>query len=222
MAVQRYEGGFDRIPPERLEAWAAIPVAIAGDSLNRQQVMAARIKPVAPGMAITGQAFTIDAFHGDNGAIHAALADLPPSVVLVVNGGGLADRAIWGGILNTVAMRREAAGVVVDGAVRDVAELREHGLPVFAAAVSPAGPSKGWGGTVNGPVPCGGVVVQPGDVIRADEDGVAAIPLAREQAAYGAAVERLAIEKSALARIDAGEDTAEIFDAPPVEAIDRA
>ena len=221
MAVQRYEGDIDRIPPERLKAWAAIPVAIAGDSLNRQQVMAARIKPVAPGMEITGQAFTIDAFHGDNGAIHAALATLPPSVVLVINGGGLADRAIWGGILNTVAMRREVAGVVIDGAVRDAAELREHGLPVFAAAICPAGPSKGWGGTLNGPISCGGVVVQPGDVIRADEDGVVAVPLSREQTAYDTAVERLAMEKSVLARVDAGENTAEIFDAPPVEAVDR-
>lgn len=220
MAVQRYNGDIDRIPPDQLEAWAAIPVAIAGDSLNRQQVMAARIKPVAPGMSITGQAFTIDAFHGDNGAIHAALATLPPAVVLVVNGGGLADRAIWGGILNTVAMRREATGVVIDGAVRDVAELREHGLPVFAASVCPAGPSKGWGGTLNGAVSCGGVVVQPGDVIRADEDGVVAIPLPRQEAAYNSALERLAMEESVLARVDAGENTADIFDAPPVESID--
>ena len=219
MAVQRYDGDIERIAAERLEAWAGIPAAVAGDSLNRQQVMAARIKPVGPGMSVTGQAFTIDAFHGDNGAIHAALATLPPSVVLVVNGGGLADRAIWGGILNTVAMRRKALGVVVDGAVRDVAELRGHGLPVFAAAVCPAGPAKGWGGTVNGPVSCGGVVVQPGDVIRADDDGVVAIPLSRERAAYDDAVERLAMEKSALDRVDAGEDTAGIFNAPPVESI---
>ena len=87
-------------------------------------------------------------------AIHAALAVIPENVVLVIDVGGFENRALWGGILNTVAMRRKVAGVVIDGAVRDSDELREHGLPVFAAATSSAGPSKGWGGTLNGTVSC--------------------------------------------------------------------
>ena len=98
-------------------------------------------------MQLCGQAYTINAFEGDNGAIHAALAVIPENVVLVIDAGGFENRALWGGILNTVAMRRKVAGVVIDGAVRDSDELREHGLPVFAAAISPAGPSKGWAGT---------------------------------------------------------------------------
>lgn len=220
MAVERISGDFRHIDPARLDAWRDIPVAVAGDSLNRQQVMAARIKPVASGMQLCGQAYTINAFEGDNGAIHAALAVIPENVVLVIDAGGFENRALWGGILNTVAMRRKVAGVVIDGAVRDSDELREHGLPVFAAAISPAGPSKGWGGTLNGTVSCGNVAVQPGDIILGDADGVVAIPLDREQQAHAIASERLAIEKDALARVAKGEDTAVIFGAPPIIDID--
>lgn len=220
MAVQRCKGDFRRLADDRLKAWAEVPVAITGDSINRQRVMAARIRPLDPAMTITGQAFTVDAFEGDNGAIHAALGIVPEGVVMVINGGGLENRALWGGILNSVALRRKIIGVVIDGAIRDRAELREHGLPIFAVATSPAGPSKGWGGTINGVISCGGVAVSPGDIIRADEDGIAVIPLDREEQAYATAQERLRVEEDALKRMQDGEDTAVIFGAPPIIEID--
>lgn len=219
MAVQRYTSAFPTINQERIAAWSAIPAAIAGDSLNRQHVMAARIRPLAPGMELTGQAWTIDAFEGDNGAIHAALAVIPEDVVLVINAGGIENRAIFGGILATVALKKKVRGVVLDGAVRDCVELREMNLPIFCVAVTPAGPSKGWGGTLNGVVSCGGVAVSPGDIIRADDDGVVVIPRIREALAHATALERLSIEETALERLEKGEDTAVIFGAPPIEDI---
>lgn len=216
MTIQRYPISFDRVPDEVIAAWKTIPSAIAGDSMNRQQIMAARIKPLSPGTILVGQARCVDAVEGDNAAIHAAISLLEPGDVLVINGGGLENRALWGGILTKLAQRRKAAGVVLDGAVRDVAELKEGDFPVFAVAASPAGPTKGWGGTIDGSIACGGVSVQPGDLIIGDDDGVAVVPLARHEAVLKTAKERLAFEANVLERLQNGEDTASIFGIPDI------
>lgn len=217
MAIIAHDITFPRLDPAVLEAWAGIPSAIAGDSMNRQQVMASRIRPLADGMVITGQARTIDAFEGDNSAIHAVLTMAQPGDVLVINAGGWINRALWGGILNSVGARKGIIGVIIDGAVRDIAELKEGAVPVFAAGISPAGPSKGWGGVVDGAISCGGVSVSPGDIIRADEDGIAVIPLDQQQDILSTAQQRLAFEEDVLKRIEQGEDTASIFGVPDIE-----
>ncbi|MGC6484041.1 MAG: RraA family protein [Candidatus Puniceispirillales bacterium] len=217
MAIIANSPVFDRLDAAEIEAWSRIPAAIAGDSMNRQQIMASRIKPLVDGMSITGQARTVDAFEGDNSAIHAVLTMVEPGDVLVINAGGWVNRALWGGILNTVGAGKGLVGVVIDGAVRDLAELREGPVPVFAAGVSPAGPSKGWGGVIDGPVSCGGVAIHPGDIIRADEDGIAVIPLARHEEIRTTAEQRLAFEEDVMKRLEAGEDTASIFGVPEIE-----
>jgi 4-hydroxy-4-methyl-2-oxoglutarate aldolase len=108
---------------------------------------------------------------------------------------------------------------VLDGAVRDVAELRAGDMPVYASGVSPAGPTKGWGGTIDTAISCGGVAVKPGDVILGDDDGVAVIPLERAGAIKTLAEERLAFEADVLKRIANGEDTASIFAPQTIEDI---
>jgi len=216
MSVQRYQANFERIEEKVLASWKDIPAAIAGDSMNRQQVMAARIKPLAPGMRLVGQARCVDAVEGDNAAIHAAVSLVEPGEVLVINGGGMENRAVWGGILAALARRRKIAGVVLDGAVRDITELKEGDLPVFAVAASPAGPSKGWGGTIDGTIACGGVAVEPGDLIVGDEDGVVVVPLARHAEVLKTARERLKFEASVLERLEKGEDTSSIFGIPEI------
>jgi len=222
MSIQRYHPiSFERISDKELTEWKTIPSAIAGDSMNRQQVMAARIKPLSPGAVLVGQARCVDAVEGDNAAIHAAISFLEPGDVLVINGGGLENRAVWGGILTSLARRRKVAGVVLDGAVRDLAELKEDDFPIFAVAASPAGPSKGWGGTIDGAISCGGVSVHPGDLIIGDDDGVAVVPLARHETVLKTAKERLAFEADVLDRLEKGEDTASIFGLPEIVEIEN-
>ena len=150
MPLYRHDARFRRLTDAALADWAAIPPAIASDCMNRSQSMAARIKPMAPGTRLTGQARTVSCMVGDNSAVHAALRLIGPGDVLVIAAGGYTETALWGGMLTQVALSRGAMGVVIDGSVRDICEIREAGFPCFAAAAVPAGPHKGFGGTIDG------------------------------------------------------------------------
>jgi len=217
MPVQDFKNDFTPLPAEKMAAWAKIPPAIAGDCMNRQNVMAARISPVAPGMHFVGQARTIGAVAGDNAAMHTIISMLRPGEVLVIDAENYDNRAVWGGILNSRAMLQQINGVVIDGAVRDVAELRQMPLHVFASAISPAGPHKGWGGSIDDVISCGGVSVTPGDIILADDDGVTVVPLARADSVLAESQKKLQFEADVLQRLASGEDTSTLFPLPDIE-----
>lgn len=204
MPLIRFNASFERPSADVLAAWSGIPPAIASDCMNRSQAMAARIKPVRPGTRLTGPARTVSCMVGDNSAIHAAIRLIVPGDVLVIDGGGHTDTALWGGLLTQAALSRGAAGVVVDGAVRDVAELRETRFPCFAAAVVPAGPHKGFGGTIDAVISCGGCTVAPGDIILGDDDGIAVVPLVRAGSLLADCRSKLAQEAAALDQLRQG------------------
>ncbi len=217
MPIYRRETIFAPLAAAALDAWRAIPAAVASDCLNRSQAMTADIKPLAPGMRICAQARTADCMVGDNGAIHAALRILSAGEVLVIAAGGFRDTAVWGGLLTQAALARGLAGVVVDGAVRDAAEIRELGFATFAGAIVPAGPHKGFGGTLDGPIACGGCAVVPGDLILGDDDGVVVVPLAQQATVLAAAQAKIAQEAEALVRLEAGESLADQMGIPAPE-----
>ena len=219
MPVQVFKNEFAALPATTMAAWAKIPPAIAGDCMNRQNVMAGRISPVAAGMHFVGQARTIASVVGDNAAMHAIIDMLRTGEVLVIDAENFDNRAVWGGILNSRAMLKKINGVVVDGAVRDVAELRDMPLPVFASATSPAGPHKGWGGSIDNVISCGDVSVTPGDIILADDDGVTVVPLARAETVLAEAQKKLQFEADVLERLARGEDTSDLFPLPDIEYI---
>ena len=164
-------------------------------------------------------AFFASVITGVNGAIHAVMDMIGPSDILVVDGRGYLDRALWGGILNTRAIKSGFGGVVIDGAVRDILELKEMNLPVYAAGVTPAGPHKGWGGQIGISISCGGVSVAPGDVIIGDGDGVVVLPLDQEARTYNSCLERIAFEEQILEKINQGEDLSEVFGKPKIERL---
>lgn len=124
---------------------------------------------------MVGSALTVQTAHGDNLAVHQALEQLQPGQVLVVAAGGHLDRAIVGEIMCSYATQRGAAGVVVDGAIRDSAQLAAAALPVFAAGLSHQGPYKNGPGTVGKPVCVGGTLVHDGDLVVGDADGVVVV-----------------------------------------------
>ena len=204
MPIQRHEIDFATLPGDVLEQWRALPPAVVSDCMNRTQVMAGAIKPVGDGMRLVGQARTVTCMVGDNSAIHTALAMVRRGEVLVVDAGGYEDTAIWGGIMTRAALRRGIAGLVVDGAVRDVAEIREFGFPCFARAVVPAGPHKGFGGIIDGPISCAGCPVRPGDLVLGDDDGVCVVPLERAEATLAASLDKIAQEEKTNANTAAG------------------
>lgn len=166
-----------------------------------------RIKPLVPGLRLLGRALTVSVPPGDNLAIHAALSQAQSGDVLVVDGGGYLERALMGGIMMTQAKAIGLAGVVIDGAMRDMQDLLSLGLPVFAAGLHPAGPFKKGGGTVHAPIVCGGVAVHSGDWVLGDDDGLVVLPQAQQSALIAAARDKLAREQARLAAIARGELT---------------
>lgn len=160
------------------EAMNSVSVSHVSDAMGRIGVPAG-IGPLNPQARLLGTAYTVRPWPGDNLTLHYALKHAQPGDVLVVDGGGRSDIALWGELMSLCAREQRLAGLVVDGAVRDKDVLEQLDFPVYARAVTPRGPLKVAMGQVNLPVNCGGVVVQPGDLLIGDADGVVVVPADR-------------------------------------------
>lgn len=180
MTIQKFNCNFEKLESDILRKWKDIPPAIVSDCMNRSNAMASRISPIAPGMRLAGQARTVTSMAGDNAAGHMAIGFLEEGEILVIDARAYLDTAVWGGIMTRAAIKQKIGGVVIDGAVRDAAEIRELGFSTFAAAIVPKGPVKGSGSVIDGVISCGGCPVAPGDLIIGDDDGVAVVPLKRQ------------------------------------------
>ena len=211
MAILRRALSYTPLDAATLERWRAVPPAVAGDSMNRDRCMDATVSPIAEGYTMVGHARTISVMAGDNGAVHAALPLIQPGEILVVTAGGAGEVAIIGEIIAECAKAQGCAGIVLDGAVRDVASLRKLGIPVYAAGATPRGPHKGFGGEIDTSIACGGVVVAPGDLVLGDDDGICVVPraLCDEVLAKGEA--HVAKEADMIAKVRSGITTAEII-----------
>ncbi len=175
-------------------AFGEIPTTVLGDILGREQAMASSIRPLWPPTGrVTGPAFTVACAPGDSLMLHAAIYRAAPGSVLVVESGDL-DYAVAGGNVCAVAQRRGVAALVVDGVIRDLAEVRNSGFPVFARGVVPVAGVKTVASPLNRPVRCGGVTVRAGDIVVADDDGVMVVPRDRGEQVLRDARARLARE----------------------------
>lgn len=169
------------------------PTTLA-DILGRDQVMDSGIRPLwAPVPRVAGTAFTVRCSPGDNLMLHAAIHRADRGSVIVVQAGDI-DYAVSGGNVCTVAQRRGVAAFVVDGVIRDIAEVREMGFPVFARGVMPIPGGKNVVAPLNEPVRCGGVTVGAGDVVVADEEGIVVVPGPLRKQVLGEAQARMAQE----------------------------
>ena len=169
--------------PERnvLDRLAKLPAANIGDAMDRLGIADSAIQAVWTGARLAGPAFTVWTRPGDNQGIHRALQLARPGDVIVVSGGGDESRALLGELIGERAINLGIAGFALDGAARDAEALCEIGMPVFARAITPAGPYKNGPSRLGTPISFGGVPVLPGDIIIGDSDGVVVLP--REQAA---------------------------------------
>ena len=175
--------GFNAISPTTL-----------ADVLRREQVMDIGIRPLWPSVPrVAGPAFTVRCAPGDNLMLHAAIYRAEPGSVIVVEAGDV-DYALAGGNVCAVAQRRGIAAFVTDGVIRDLAEVRELGFPVFARGIIPFPGVKAAVAPLNVPVRCGGVDVRPGDIVVADEEGVVIVPGARREQVLADARAKMAHE----------------------------
>jgi 4-hydroxy-4-methyl-2-oxoglutarate aldolase len=169
------------------------------------------LEPAWPDARAFGPALTVQGVPGDNLALHHALAVVRPGEVIVLAVGGEMGIAHAGEIVAHAARERGAAGIVLDGAVRDRLQLEAIGVPVFHRGTSPRAPSKATPGVLRKPIALAGVSVQPGDLVCADADGVVLVPAADADTvltAAGALEER---EREIVAALGRGETTLEIL-----------
>ncbi len=219
MAIQRRIFEFQSLSSKELGKWSGLSTSIIGDCMNRQNILASKIKPISKTTELFGQARTVSVIAGDNAAIHSAMRFIKPGEILVIDGASHSERALWGEILNTIAIKKSISGIVIDGAVRDSKELKKMSLPIFCSAISPAGPHKGWGGVIDGRISCGGVSVSPGDIIVGDDDGIVVIPLSRKDEVLAKVMDKMKFEAELIKKIDLGESVESIFNTAEVEHI---
>ena len=170
------------------------PTAVA-EQVDRSQILSAEIRPLFDGAQLNGPAYTVRCAPGDNLMLHAAIHRAPAGSVLVIDGGD-ASHAIAGGNVCAVAQQRGIAGLIVDGAIRDVKEIRELRFPVFARAVVPKPGLKAVVLPLQQPVNCGGVLVNSGDFMTADEEGIVAVPAEQIKTVLTAVSEKARLEKA--------------------------
>ena len=164
------------------------------------------------GGGLAGAAVTVKAPSGDNLMLHKAITLAGPGDVIVADAGGDLTNALFGEMMLTQMERRGIAGVVINGAVRDAGFIRGHTFPVFAAGVTHRGPYKNGPGEINVPVAISGMVIQPGDLILGDEDGVLCVPFDDAEAVLAAATAKYEAEQRQIANIRAGTHDASWVD----------
>ena len=201
----RYRAAVQRPAPERIAALAPYSTCNLADGMQKMYVMDSGIKPVCPTQKICGPAVTVNISLGDNLMLHKALGLVAPGDVLVINAQACTMFSACGGIMMLRMKKLGVAGIVVDGAVRDIEDIRAIGLPVYARGIVPQGGGKAGPGQINFPVACGGVAVLPGDIIVADDNGVVCVPQDDIEAVVEGVKAKLAKEKKSCAEIEAGQ-----------------
>ncbi len=188
-----------------IKRFLGIPVANVSDSMSRMTATGARLRPYhAEGVKMAGPALTVKTRPGDNLLVHKAIDMAEEGDIIVVDAGGDLTNAIIGEIMAYLAQANKIGGFVIDGAIRDVDEVKACGLPVFAAGATHRGPYKDGPGEVNVPIAIDGMVIHPGDVVIGDSDGAVCIPLAEAETVLTAAEAKQAAEAKDIAAIHDG------------------
>lgn len=164
----------NRPAKDLIEGFKELPVANIADMMNRTSVLDARIKKISKG-DLLGPAFTVKTRAGDNLMFHKALQMAEAGDVIIIDAHGDETNSITGEIMMHTAIYKKLGGIIIDGAVRDIATLREMEIPIYATGVTPAGPYKEGPGEINAPISIGSVVVRPGDILIGDDDGIVVV-----------------------------------------------
>lgn len=195
-----------KVSTEWVELYRSVPVANASDSMNRMTAGGARLRPMHRQGVLSGVALTVKSRPGDNLMLHYAIDIAEPGDVIVVDAGGDLSNALIGEMMVAYAIKRGVAGIVINGAIRDAASIGAEDFPMFAAGITHRGPYKDGPGEINVPISIDGMVVEPGDLIIGDDDGLLCIPYDHVKDVYERAHAKHVAEQKQLEQIAKGEN----------------
>lgn len=197
---------IDRPPKELVAEFDGIPTPILSDVTSKyENTMSSEIEPIPSDISMAGTALTVKTYPGDNLMAHKALKMAKPGDVLVIDANGYTEAGLVGELFSTSCRHHGLHGTVIDGAARDVEEIDELGFPVFSRGTSPKGSYKAHPGSINVPVSCGGLVVEPGDIVVGDDEGVVGVKPHHAEKVLEDARAKLDQEAETLERIQDGE-----------------
>ena len=197
------------VSAELVDRFRLIPTANISDVMNRMTAGGPRLRPYHSGGAMCGPALTVKTRPGDNLMVHMALTMIQPGDIIVIDAGGDLTNSLIGERMISKAMHRGAGGFVVNGAIRDLDWVSANSIPVFGAGVNHRGPYKSGPGEINVPVAIDGMVIEPGDLVIGDGDGLICIPIDEARELYEKAHAKHEEESSTFAdlgKIDQAEE----------------
>jgi len=193
------------------DKFRGIPVANISDSMNRLSAGGPRLRPLHSGGVLCGPAVTVKTRPGDNLMVHMALNLAVEGDVIVVDAGGDLTNAIIGERMLAYCVAKKFAGIVINGAVRDYGWIKAQAFPVYAAGITHRGPYKDGPGEINVPLALDGMVIEPGDLVVGDEDGLVSIPFAQAQELALKAAAKFKSESDTFAAIGRGDNNAAVY-----------
>ena len=208
--MKRSQSSIDR-QSRILEEIRTIRTSLISDALGKGGAMDHDIRCLSANCRMAGPAVTVRVHTADILMVGIALSQCPKGSVLVIDGQGELNTALWGEVTTLAARLKGMQGVVIDGAIRDSYRIRVDELPVFARAVVPNAGGAQYSGEINVPVQCGGAIVHPGDWVVGDEDGVVVVPADRLESVVEAAKRLAVVEKRIEEEVAKGKDLATLL-----------